>query len=216
MTAAVDLVLRHGYLALFGYVMLSQLGIPLPSTPLMLAAGALASAQHLSLGWIFVAVVSSALCADSLWYWLGRARGARVVRLLCRISLEPRACATMADGAIRRNGPRVLLGSKFLPGLGLLMPPFIGQARVPYLRFLVFDAAGTSLWALVYVGLGRALGGAIGRSGGLPGLVGGLGGALLVSGLVVALIAGIVRRYRYGRASGGFADRGGGAQAPHR
>jgi membrane protein DedA with SNARE-associated domain len=193
MTAAVDLVLRHGYLALFAYVLVSQLGVPVPSTPLMLAAGALASAQRLSPVGIVIAVVAAAVCADSVWYGLGRARGARIVWLLCRISLEPGVCVRMADGAIRRHGTRVLLVAKFLPGLGLMMPPLIGQARVPYPRFLAFDAAGTTLWAVVYVGIGRALGRAIGRSGGLPGLVGGLGGALLVSGLVVVVIGRIVR-----------------------
>jgi membrane protein DedA with SNARE-associated domain len=92
MSGAVDLVLRHGYLPLFGYVVMSQLGVPLPSTPLMLAVGAtLGSAQRLSLAWVFAAVVSAAVCADSLWYGLGRTRGARVLGLLCRISLAGKA-----------------------------------------------------------------------------------------------------------------------------
>jgi membrane protein DedA with SNARE-associated domain len=203
MTGAVDLVLRHGYLALFGCVMMSQLGVPIPSTPLMLAVGAtLGSAHRLSLPWILVAIVSAAVCADSVWYGLGRTRGPRVLRLLCRLSREPVSCVTRADGAIRRNGPRVLLVARFLPGLGLMMPPLVGQARVPFLRFLAFDATGASLWAVVYIGAGRALGGAIGRSGGPLVPVRGWESALFASALVVAVTVGVVRRYRHGRGRG--------------
>jgi membrane protein DedA with SNARE-associated domain/rhodanese-related sulfurtransferase len=196
--AIIDLVLRYGYLALFSYLLLAQLG-PFPSTPLMLAAGALGTTHRLSFAPTVAAVLAASLCADSLWYSLGRARGAWVVRLLCRISLEPQACARMADGAIRRHGPRFLLIAKFLPGVGLMVPPVVGQAQVPYGRFLGFDAAGASLWAVTYVGLGRFLGEAMGRSAQLPHLTARLGVVLVGAGVLVAVLARLVRRRRYRR-----------------
>jgi membrane protein DedA with SNARE-associated domain len=193
MSAILDLVGRYGYLALFSYLLLAQLG-PFPSTPLLLAAGALGATHRLSFVPTVAAVVAASLCADSLGYSLGRARGARVVHLLCRISLEPQACVGMADRAIRRHGPRFLLIAKFLPGVGLMVPPVIGQARVPYGRFLGFDAVGASLWAVTYVGLGRLLGGAIGRSAKLPHLTARLVVAILGAGVLVAVLARLVRR----------------------
>src|SRR5215813_86698 len=49
MSTAMDMVLRYGYVALFAYVLVSQLGTLLPSAPLMLAAGALVATKRLAL-----------------------------------------------------------------------------------------------------------------------------------------------------------------------
>ncbi len=197
-----DLLLRHGSnVALFAYVLLSQLGTPLPSAPLMLAAGALAATHRLSLAPILASVVLAGLCADSFWYGVGRAGNASVVRLLCRISLEPTACARMADGAIRRHGPRFLLVSKFVPGLGLMVPPVVGRAQVRLARFLAYDAAGIIVWSATYVGVGRAMGVAIERAAPLAALIGPLVGALVLAGVLLAVGALLVRRRRYGEAA---------------
>ena len=41
---AADFLIRHGYLLLFGWVLLEQMGLPIPALPLLIAAGALARA----------------------------------------------------------------------------------------------------------------------------------------------------------------------------
>src|SRR6516162_7124993 len=39
---AADFMIRHGYVVLFGWVLLEQMGLPIPAIPLLIAAGALA------------------------------------------------------------------------------------------------------------------------------------------------------------------------------
>jgi membrane protein DedA with SNARE-associated domain/rhodanese-related sulfurtransferase len=201
MSTAMDLLLRNGYIALFAYVLVAQLGAPLPCAPLLLAAGTLVAEKRLALAPTLMAVVLAGLLADSIWYELGRVRGGTVVGVLCRISLEPAACARMADGAIRRHGPRFLLIAKFLPGLGLMVPPIVGRAQVPFARFIANDAAGVVLWGATYIGLGGFAGEAIGQLAPRAGLVVPLGGALLLIGMLGAVGALLVRRRRYGRAA---------------
>src|SRR4030095_1148994 len=41
---AADFLIRHGYAVLFGWVLLEQMGLPIPAAPLLIAAGALARA----------------------------------------------------------------------------------------------------------------------------------------------------------------------------
>jgi membrane protein DedA with SNARE-associated domain/rhodanese-related sulfurtransferase len=158
MRPAVALLVEHGYAVLFGYVLASQLGVPLPSPPLLVAVGALAAAGRLGMGQALGTVVVACLLADSAWYCLGRTRGGNVVRLLCRISLEPEACVRKAEDGIARYGALFLLGSKFFPGLGLFAAPTAGQSKLPYASFLAFDAAGAVLWAGAYILVGRFLG----------------------------------------------------------
>src|ERR1700722_6964061 len=92
MNGTVEFLVRHGYLLLFVWVLAEQLGLPLPSAPLLLAAGALAGTHRMNLELaIALPVMTVALC-DSFWYELGRLKGMKVLRWLCKISLEPDSC----------------------------------------------------------------------------------------------------------------------------
>ena len=104
MSTSITLVVDHGYAMLFGDVLVSQLGVPLPSGPVIMAAGALGAEGRIGVGTSVAIVVFASLCADSVWYLFGRTRGSRVVRILCRISLEPEACGS-------RGAPRSVAAS---------------------------------------------------------------------------------------------------------
>jgi membrane protein DedA with SNARE-associated domain len=154
MTDHAEFLLRHGYLLLFAAIFLDQVGLPVPATPILLAAGALAGLEHLRLAAVLATVAAAAVIADLLWYELGRRRGMPVLKVLCRISLEPDSCIRSAEGTFATHGARSLLIAKFIPGLGTVAPPMAGIFQMSRIRFLVFDAAGTAIWTLTFVGLG--------------------------------------------------------------
>jgi membrane protein DedA with SNARE-associated domain len=154
MTEHAEFLLRHGYVLLFASVFLDQIGLPVPATPILLAAGALAGLDHLRVSAVLATVFSAALLANVLWYELGRSRGMPVLKLLCRISLEPDSCIRTTEDAFARHGARSLLVAKFVPGLGTVAAPMAGVFRMRRAYFVSFDAAGTAIWALTFVGLG--------------------------------------------------------------
>jgi len=87
MADTLQFLVKHGYVVLFASVLAQQLGLPLPSTPFIIAAGALAHSGQLSFtAALFVACVA-ALVADLVWFEIGRRRGVRVLQFFCRISL---------------------------------------------------------------------------------------------------------------------------------
>src|SRR5215467_853281 len=133
---------RHGYALLFFWVLAEQSAIPIPSVPLLLAAGALMHTGKLNAFLAIVCCVIAALIADSVWFQLGRSRGRRVLRLLCRLSLEPDSCVRQTENAFLKYGMRSLLVSKFVPGLNAVAAPLAGNSRSPYWQFLLYDAAG--------------------------------------------------------------------------
>ena len=98
MQETVQFVLRHGYAIVFAAVLAEQLGLPLPSGPVLLAMGALAGTGHFSLSLTLLLAVIASVAADTVWYWLGRRRGYKILNLLCRISLEPDSCSTTGAG----------------------------------------------------------------------------------------------------------------------
>jgi membrane protein DedA with SNARE-associated domain/rhodanese-related sulfurtransferase len=163
MHSTLDFLLRHGYVVLLGWVFAEQAGLPVPSLPILLAAGALAGTGHLSFfGSLFTAVFAS-LVADSIWFQLGRLRGIKILQLLCKISLEPDSCVRRTEGVFAKEGARSLLVAKFLPGLGAVAPPLAGIFHMRMSRFLLFDALGAGLWAGGFLGIGYVFSGQIER-----------------------------------------------------
>jgi membrane protein DedA with SNARE-associated domain len=152
----VQFLIEHGYLVLAAWVFLDQIGLPLPAVPFLLAAGALAGSGELDLGVAVAVSTAACLPSDLLWYQVGRRRGASVLRLICRISLEPDSCVRNTEGLFARHGARALLVAKFLPGLQTVAPPLAGIFRMRLSRFLAFDAAGALIWSVAFIGLGYA------------------------------------------------------------
>ena len=90
---------RHGYALLFFWVLAEQGAIPLPSIPLLVAAGALVRLGRLQMLIAIACCVGGALVADNVWFHLGRRRGQRVLRFLCRVALEPDSCVRRTENA---------------------------------------------------------------------------------------------------------------------
>jgi len=194
MQGTIQFVLRHGYAMVFMVVLIEQAGLPIPSIPVLLAVGALAGSGRLSLALALALAVVAALIADSVWYNLGRRRGHAILRLLCRISLEPDSCVRRTENAFARNGARSLLLAKFVPGLSTAAPPLAGMLRMRPSRFVTWDAAGALLWAGTFAGLGFVFSAQLDR---VTAYAQRLGSGLLAL-LVGGLVAYIAFKY-YGR-----------------
>jgi membrane protein DedA with SNARE-associated domain len=155
---AADFLIRHGYAVLFGWVLLEQMGLPIPSVPLLIAAGALARAGRMNLMFAVALAFVAIILADLFWYSLGRYRGGRILKLLCRISLEPDSCVRRTENLFVRHGVLALLVAKFVPGLNTAAPSLAGIFRMPARRFMVFDALGAVFWVVTVTSLGLILG----------------------------------------------------------
>lgn len=163
MRETIDFLTLHGYTVLFVWVLAEQLGLPIPSLPMLLAAGALAGAGNLSIAWAVVLALTASVIADLLWYEVGRRRGGRILSLLCRIALEPESCVRRTEDAFQDHGSRSLLLAKFVPGLNTAAPPMAGVTGMRLWRFLLFDSLGALLWAATAVLVGYLFSGQLER-----------------------------------------------------
>ncbi len=165
MPIALVFFVHYAYLILFLWVLVEQVGIPVPSIPLLLTAGTLTATHRLHHIYVVLAVLAACLVADTIWFSLGRRYGNSVLKLLCRFSLEASTCVTKTEGYFTRRGPVTLLFAKFVPGLSTVAAPIAGQTGMPYGRFLVYDLAGSLLWAETFILAGRFFGDIAKRSG---------------------------------------------------
>jgi membrane protein DedA with SNARE-associated domain len=154
MDGTIGVLVRYGYLVVFGSVLIEQIGIPIPAIPFLLAAGGLAGSGRLSLALLLVLSGAASLIADMVWYWIGRLGGARVLGWLCRISLEPDSCVKRTAKIFSKHGPRSLVVAKFIPGFSTIAPPLAGIVRMPLRQFVFFSALGGLVWSGAFIALG--------------------------------------------------------------
>jgi membrane protein DedA with SNARE-associated domain/rhodanese-related sulfurtransferase len=147
MNQILEFLSRHGAVVLYAAVFVEQVGVPLPASPWLLAAGALCGSGQMIWWIVLAAAVAGSVSADAIWFYLGRYRGNRILNLLCRISLEPDSCVRRTQDIFGRFGMRVLIVAKFVPGLSVLAPPLAGSSRIKASRFFLFDFAGSLLYA---------------------------------------------------------------------
>jgi membrane protein DedA with SNARE-associated domain len=197
MHSVLEFLLHHGYAVLLAWVFAEQIGLPVPSLPILLAAGALAGSGRFNFaGSIFLSVLGC-LVADSSWYALGRVRGIKVLQLLCKISLEPDSCVRRTEGLFAKQGARSLVFAKFVPGLGTVAPPLAGIFHMRPSRFLLFDTFGALLWSSLYVGLGYIFSGEIERIAEHAFHLGSGLGVLVISALVAYIGYKFIARQRF-------------------
>jgi membrane protein DedA with SNARE-associated domain len=154
-------IVRHGEVFVFLYVFADQIGVPVPAVPALLAMGALAATGKIDFTLALVLSVAASLAADTVWYALGRARGGSVLRLVCKVSLEPDSCVHRTENVFLRYGVSALIFAKFVPGLSTVAPPLAGIVGVSLPRFAAYSSLAALLWAGAWGGLGYLAGDAL-------------------------------------------------------
>ena len=185
------LVASYGYVVLFFLVGLESLGIPLPGETALVTAAAFAALGHLSIYGVVTTAVAAAVIGDNGGYWIGRKGGIALVRRYGRFLHLNEAHLERARHFFGRHGPPTVFIGRFIALLRTWTAVLAGAARMPYGRFMLYNALGAACWA----GAVGALGYVFGRN--LPRLEHYMGQASLAAALLVALVAGLWLGWRW-------------------
>ena len=197
MPIAIEFFVGHAYAILFLWVLIEQLGMPVPSIPLLLTAGTLTATHRIDGITALLAVIAACLISDSTWYLLGRRFGGKVIKLLCKLSLEASTCVARTEGYFTRRGAITLLFAKFVPGLSTVAAPIAGQTRMPYLRFVSYDLSGTLIWSLSFLLAGRFFGDIAKRSQAFFGLLSHFAAAFFIVMVVGFFLYRVLKQRRF-------------------
>jgi membrane protein DedA with SNARE-associated domain/rhodanese-related sulfurtransferase len=189
----VHLLLKYKYLVLFAWVLAEQAGIPLPSAPLLMTAGALSAEHRMSFLLALATGVVAARIADSVWFFAGRKYGARVTRLVSKMSIHPPTCVRCARDLFDRRGRLFLILAKFVPGVSLIAPPVAGQYGMSFALFSLLDGIGSVLWVSLFLAAGRYFGDLIKRNAKVLHVVVHFAGALILVAIAGILLARLFR-----------------------
>jgi membrane protein DedA with SNARE-associated domain len=146
-----ELLHQYGYALVFTVILLEQVGLPIPASPILILAGAIAAEKELSLSMVVLLGVVGCLIGDVLWYYIGKAKGRRVLKTLCSLSLSPDSCVRKTETSFSKYGVNSLLFAKFVPGLNTISPPLAGMVNPNFFSFFWRDLFGSFLYVLAFV-----------------------------------------------------------------
>jgi membrane-associated protein len=132
-------------------------GFVIPGETAAVLAGVGAGLGHVPLPLSLLVVVAAAIVGDSVGYEVGRVFfGPRVLTmpLLQRHALR----IERAQAFLRRRGGIAVFLGRFTAFFRAMMPALAGAARMPYRKFLVWNAVGGVVWGTVFVVLGYVAG----------------------------------------------------------
>lgn len=140
-----DWAARVGYWAVALIVAGDGIFPALPGETAIVAAAVLAAQGKLNLWLVILAGALGAAIGDSTAYWIGRGGGGPIRRGVTRLAGRDRLMA--AERMVQRQGPALVFVGRFLPGLRIAINMSCGAGQMRYPRFLLFDAAGATLWS---------------------------------------------------------------------
>jgi membrane protein DedA with SNARE-associated domain len=152
LAALISVPANLGYAAVFAFVAIETMGIPVPGETALVAAALLAHHGQMDIVVLVLVAAAAAIVGDNVGYWLGRAGGRRVLerwRLTRRFSertLPP------AERFFRRHGGKTVFFGRFFAGLRITAAWVAGISHMPWWRFFMWNAAGGIVWA-VAIGL---------------------------------------------------------------
>jgi membrane protein DedA with SNARE-associated domain len=189
------LLTQHGLVLVFGNVLLTQAGVPVPAVPILIVAGAFVAQGQITLAALLLVSVAASLIGDTLWYIAGRHYGYRILRTLCRVSLEPDSCVKQTENIFERWGAPSLMVAKYIPGFATIAPPLAGTMRVGFVAFLGYSTIAALLWSGLPIALGAIFQAEVERA--LEWLEGMGTGAVMVLAAAVVLYIGVKTAQRY-------------------
>jgi len=199
-SSVVDQVLRlHGTAAyaLVGLLAFAEaavfVGFVVPGETAVLLGGVLAHQHRVSLVGMATVAVLAAIIGDSVGYEVGRHFGTRLVD--SRFLAKRREGLQRGQDLLRRKGGRAVFLARFTAFLRAVMPGLAGTSRMPYPRFLAFNAAGGLVWAVGYTLLGYLAGASYRK---VESVAGRASAALLGVIVVIAVVVVVRRRRQHG------------------
>ncbi len=148
----IDHLLGHfGYGVVGLIVALEAMGLPLPGESLIIGSAVLAATGHrLSITWLIVSEIAGAIIGDNLGFIIGRSLGTRLLTRYGRKVGLSEDRLLLGRYLFRRYGGAVVLLGRFVALLRTFAALLAGANRMPWPRFLVWNALGGTLWVIGY------------------------------------------------------------------
>jgi membrane-associated protein len=183
-----------GYPAVFALIAIETMGVPVPGETALITAAIVASRGRLDIEIVIVVAAAAAILGDNVGFAIGRSVGRRLFTAPGPLLRHRRRLLMVGEPFFDRHGPKAVFLGRWLSGLRITAAWMAGINRMPWPKFVFFNALGGIAWATSIGLLAYELGH---RAAGILKVVG-IGGAAAV--VLAALVLYLVLRWRRRRA----------------
>jgi membrane protein DedA with SNARE-associated domain len=149
----------HGLPLLFLVVMLESFGVPLPGETALILFGVLAAQGHYNIAEVIAVAAAGAIVGDNLGYLLiGRIGGRRLFERWGWLRRYTDRVLPRAEELMEKHGGKTVFFGRFITILRYTAAWIAGLGKMPWRKFLFWNAAGGICWATL-VGLVAYYGG---------------------------------------------------------
>jgi membrane protein DedA with SNARE-associated domain len=143
------LLLSYGLILLFGAVAIESAGIPVPGETALVTAAFLASQGHYSIVAVIAVAAAGAIIGDNVGYWIGREGGRTLLERWGPVRRYADKALPPAERFFDKHGAKAVFFGRFIAFLRVTAAWLAGISRMTWWRFLLWNAAGGILWAIV-------------------------------------------------------------------
>jgi membrane protein DedA with SNARE-associated domain len=149
---------HYGYLAVVGIVFIEGFGLLAPGQTILVVAGVYAGAGQLNIVLVALLGFLAATLGDNVGYLIGKVGGRRLVLRYGRYVFLTAERLEKAEKFFARHGGKIVSVARFIDGLRQVNGIVAGLAKMPWWRFLTFNAIGAALWVGLWTTLGYVAG----------------------------------------------------------
>jgi len=150
-----DAMATYGAFAIFTAILLASIGLPLPTSFLLVAAGSFITQGEIDFWPVMIAGMTGAVLGDHIGYGIGRIGGQPLVRRISQ-RFNGEALIIQAEKTMHTWGGIGIFFSRWLlTAAGPYVNLTSGFTRYPLLHFSIWDILGEIVWVTLYVQVGR-------------------------------------------------------------
>jgi membrane protein DedA with SNARE-associated domain len=182
--ALVDIPPNVGYSVVFVLIAIETMGVPVPGETALITAALLAHDGKMEIVPLIAIAAAAAIIGDNVGFAIGRKGGRRLFELPGPFHRQRLEALAVGEPFFAKHGPKAVFLGRWVAGLRIASAWLAGMNKMPWPRFLFWNALGGICWATT-IGLGVYIAGhAFEKVLGVGGIV----AAGLVSGAVVGVL----------------------------
>jgi membrane protein DedA with SNARE-associated domain len=145
---------NYGYLAVAGFVLLEDFGVPVPGETILILGAVYAGTGRLNVLLVGLIGFLAAVAGDNLGFAIGHVGGRRLLERFGRYILLTPERLDKATGFFERHGGKIVVVARFIEGLRQANGIIAGITGMHWAKFLAFNALGAALWVAVWTSVG--------------------------------------------------------------
>jgi membrane protein DedA with SNARE-associated domain len=145
---------QFGYLAVTGFVLLEDFGVPVPGETILILGAVYAGTGRLEIWLVGVLGFLGAVVGDNIGFAIGHFGGRPLVAKYGRYVFLTSERLDKATGFFERRGARIIVVARFIEGLRQANGIIAGISGMHWARFLAYNALGAALWVGLWTCVG--------------------------------------------------------------